>query len=82
MLASGMEKGLKLLGADMFSHEGLITETHFLKLELLAKLFLKSKLAPEDVKPSKFNSEDRESLAELFTNQLLKNLQTHWRFAL
>ena len=41
MLASGMEKGLKLLGADMISHEGLITETHFLKLELLAKLFLK-----------------------------------------
>jgi hypothetical protein len=47
MLTSGIEKGLKLLGADMFSHEGLITETHFLKLELLAKLFLKSKLTPD-----------------------------------
>ena len=74
MLTIGMEKGLKLLGADMFSHEGLITETHFLKLELLAKLFLKSKLIPEPGQPTKFNSEDRESLAELFTNSLLKNL--------
>ena len=34
---------LQLLGSEMFSHEGLIVETHFAKLQLLADLYLTSK---------------------------------------
>ena len=31
---------LQLLGSEMYSHEGLIVETHFVKLQLLADLYL------------------------------------------
>ena len=38
MLMDGMAKSTQLLGAQMHSHEAMITETHFKKLILLCKL--------------------------------------------
>ena len=32
MLAKDFDKGLNIFSGEMFSHEGLITEMHFLKL--------------------------------------------------
>jgi hypothetical protein len=36
MVAKEFEKGLNIFSNEMFSHEGLITEMHFKKLQILA----------------------------------------------
>lgn len=42
MLMDGMAKSTQLLGAQMHSHEAIITETHFKKLNLLCKLAMQA----------------------------------------
>jgi len=44
MLAKDFDKGLNIFSGEMFSHEGLITEMHFLKLQILAQLYKLSKV--------------------------------------
>lgn len=79
---------LQLLGSEMFSHEGLIVETHFAKLQLLAELYLTSKGKGnknqwlKDDLPCKFTEEDRLILEDTFSSiKEFTNIVKHWVMA-
>jgi hypothetical protein len=42
LVTKDMEKGCNIFGDEVFQHEGLVAETHFLKLHLLARFLLKA----------------------------------------
>jgi len=92
LVTKEMEKGCSLFSGELFSHEGLISETHFMKLKLLAKLVIKGygmqifDLNEENKSnsdlPSKFTDEDSRVLKGAFDAKTLSVLANHWKTAL
>ena len=66
-----MEK-LNLLICELNTHEGLITETHILKLHLISKLLIKGYQPIEKKVLSKFEEEDRIQLKSSFDNKMVQ----------
>ena len=59
LLMDGMAKSTQLLGAQMHSHEAMITETHFKKLILLCKLVMQAQHGLDPIQEGQQSSIER-----------------------
>lgn len=80
------DQSLQLYRGEVYQHEGLIAETHFCKLSLMAKLYIRA--CGDQVPgqpalsykkfPLKFDSDCQSLLKECFDQELLSSLESHW----